>query len=71
MILPEKSGQFMTVRYRCGQSNDLPSVMQFLSANKCEKWFSYLLADKTACLEGGFIHAKKYKGKKQKEIGQV
>ena len=37
----------MTVRYRCGQCNELPPVLQFLSANKWgEAYSAYLLADK-------------------------
>ena len=37
----------MTVQDRCGQCNELPPVMQFLSANKWgEVYSAYLLADK-------------------------
>ena len=37
----------MTVQDRCGQCNELPPVLQFLSANKWGEVYSvYLLADK-------------------------
>lgn len=37
----------MTVQDRCGQCNELPPVLQFLSANKWgEVYSTYLLADK-------------------------
>lgn len=52
----------MTVQDRCGQSNDLPPVMQFLSANqKVEIYSSYLLGDKVSFLEfgGGYYRKEK------------
>ena len=50
------------MRYRCGQSNDLSPVMQFLSANqKVEIYSSYLLGDKVSFLEfgGGYYRKEK------------
>ncbi len=44
----------MTVQDQCGQSNNLPLVMEFLSANKLmEVYSAYLLADKTVQKIGG------------------
>ena len=52
MILPDCGAvcnpvNKMTVQDRCGQCNELPPVLQFLSANKWGEVYSvYLLADK-------------------------